>query len=252
MPKPTSEPSLGYAEPLQTMTNASRVTRGGVTYLLPEPTLRADEVIHSLRIGGSRYFFAERSSEQGSHVEGSLKPSTARPWLRASNANDETRGSLRAGPVSAAELAKMWATLDLGERDDLRVAALFILLSMGLRKSEVVALNFSDLTDEGAALSLRIRGSRVNGGQDRSVSVETAAECGVLRRYVSVEHRDTQYQETPLLWTLGRHGICRRMRITSHALSYWVSQLQRRAGIARRLSPHAFRRAWLAAGIAPR
>ncbi len=40
------------------------------------------------------------------------------------------------------------------------------------------------------------------------------------------------------------------MRITSHALSYWVTQLQRRAGIGRRLSAHAFRRAWLAEGIA--
>ena len=252
MPSHTSEQhGIGYGDSDPTMSNANSVTRGGVTYLVPEPKLRADEVIHSLRIGGSRYFFAERIPKEGGAAEPATRTGSVRPWLRTSNANDANRGSLRAGPVSSEELAKMWATLDLGERDDLRVAALFILLSVGLRKSEIVALNFSDLTEEGSALRLRIRGSRVNGGQERSVTFDADARCGVLRRYLSVEHRETQYHDTPLLWTLGRHGICRRMRITSHALSYWVSQLQRRAGIARRLSPHAFRRAWLAEGIAP-
>jgi site-specific recombinase XerD len=114
-----------------------------------------------------------------------------------------------------------------------------------------VALNFADLSPDGGTLRLRVRGSRANGGQERFVSFETDAQCAVLQRYLSVEHRDTQYHDAPLLWTLGRHGTCRRVRITSHALSYWVSQLQRRAGIERRLSPHSFRRAWLAAGIAP-
>lgn len=144
----------------------------------------------------------------------------------------------------------MWATLRLSDRDDLRVAALFILLSAGLRKSEIVALNFGDLLDEAGSLRLRVRGSRVNGSQERIVSFDADPRSAVLRRYLGVEHRETQYQDAPLLWTLGRHGTCRRVRITSHALSYWVSQLQRRAGIERRLSPHSFRRAWLAAGIA--
>ena len=145
----------------------------------------------------------------------------------------------------------MWATLDLAERDDLRVAALFILLSAGLRKSEIVALNFGDVSEEHGGLSLRVRGSRANGNQERTVALDPDEKCGVFLRYLNTEHRETQYQDAPLLWTLGRHGTCRRVRITSHALSYWVSQLQRRAGIVRRLSPHSFRRAWLAAGIAP-
>jgi len=238
------------------MSNASMVTRGGVTYLVPEPTLRADEIIHSLRIGGARYFFAERipSGSIANDTPPKSRPTSPRPWLRTSTANDASRGlvgSLRAGPVSADELAKMWGTLDLEERDDLRVAALFILLSAGLRKSEIVALNFGDLAEDRGSLRLRVRGSRANGGQERVVTFDEDAKCAVLLRYLSIEHRETQYHEAPLLWTLGRHGTCRRVRITSHALSYWVSQLQRRAGIARRLSPHSFRRAWLAAGIAP-
>ena len=233
------------------MSDASRITRGGITYLVPEPTLRADEVIHSLRIGGSRYFFAERI--QPADIANDT-PSEARPsqWLRASKANDEGRfglGGRRGDLVSGEELTRMWSTLDLASRDDLRVAALFILLCAGLRKSEIVALNFGDLLEEGGVLQLRVRGTRANGHQERVVSFESEPKLGVLRRYLSLEHRETQYFDAPLLWTLGRHGTCRRVRITTHALSYWVSQLQRRAGIDRRLSPHAFRRAWLAAGL---
>jgi site-specific recombinase XerD len=236
------------------MTNSSNVVvkRGGVTYLVPEPTLRADEVIHSLRIGGSRYFFAERMPEQaGNDTPGPTRgaPST---WLRASKANDESRPTSvasRGGVVSGEELASMWATLDLSERDDLRVAALFILLCAGLRKSEIVALNFEDLSEEQGLLRLRVRGTRANGQQERVIAFDGDPKLDALRRYVSLEHRETQSLDAPLLWTLGRHGACRRVRITTHALSYWVSQLQRRAGIERRLSPHAFRRAWLAAGL---
>ncbi|HEY1536289.1 MAG TPA: site-specific integrase, partial [Polyangiaceae bacterium] len=130
-----------------------------------------------------------------------------------------------------------------------RVAALFILLCAGLRKSEIVALNFGDLLDERGTLQLRVRGTRANRQQERVISFDGEPKLDVLRRYLSAEHRETESLEAPLLWTLGRHGTCRRVRITTHALSYWVSQLQRRAGIERRLSPHAFRRAWLAAGL---
>lgn len=236
------------------MSNSSSITRGGVTYLVPQPTLRADEVIHSLRIGGSRYFFAERipaeniGNDAPSQVRSSPAPS---PWLRASKANDENRPAptTRAGIVSGEELAAMWATLDLADRDDLRVAALFILLCAGLRKSEIVALNFGDLLEERGTIQLRVRGTRANGQLERVICFEGDPKLDVLRRYLSAEHRETQYPDAPLLWTLGRHGTCRRVRITTHALSYWVSQLQRRAGIERRLSPHAFRRAWLAAGL---
>ena len=233
------------------MSNASTITRGGVTYLVPQPTLRADEVIHSLRVGGMRYFFAERIPT-GSIANDTPAKSRGGSWLGTTNSNDAGRTPafpVRAGPVSTHELDKMWATLNLAKRDDLRVAALFLLLTAGLRKSEIVALNFGDLKDEGGRLQLVVRGSRANGSQERVVTLDADPRCEVLRRYLHLEHRETQYHDAPLLWTLGRHGTCRRVRITSHALSYWVSQLQRRAGIERRLSPHSFRRAWLAAGI---
>ena len=145
----------------------------------------------------------------------------------------------------------MWETLDLTDRDDVRVAALFILLREGLRKNEIVHLNLGDLSDEHGVLRLRVRGSRENGRDGRVVSFENHPKSPILRRYLAFEHTEMQYVDAPLFWTLGRHGTCRRVRITSHALSYWVTQLQRRAGIERRLSPHAFRRAWLAEGIAP-
>jgi integrase len=237
------------------MSNASYlVTRGGVTYQVPEPTLRADEVIHSLRIGAARYFFAERIPPVSiANDAQSSTPSSAvsRTWARASNTNDQRRTSYgRARAVSNDELSRMWETLDLNDRDDVRVAALFILLREGLRKNEIVRLNLGDLTDDPSALRLRVHATRENGREARVVSFENSAKNAILRRYLAFEHKETQYQDAPLFWTLGRHGTCRRVRITSHALSYWVTQLQRRAGIERRLSPHAFRRAWLAEGIA--
>lgn len=143
----------------------------------------------------------------------------------------------------------MWSTLALNDRDDVRVAALFILLREGLRKNEIVGLNRGDLTAGVQTLRLRVRGTRENGREARVVSFEDPTQCGVLRSYLAFEHKETEYLDAPLFWTLGRHGTCRRVRITSHALSYWVTQLQRRAGISPRLSPHAFRRAWLAEGI---
>ncbi len=232
---------------------ANRVTRGGITYMVPEPTLRADEVIHSLRVGGSRYFFAERVA--AANVLNDEPPRPARPpgaWLRTSKANDENRqASLphRATLISAAEMAKMWATLDLQVRDDLRVAALFTLLCAGLRKNEIVALNFGDLREASGGFCLHVRGSRANRQQAREVSFVDDPKRDALAKYLRLEHCDTQSMDAPLLWTLGRHGTCQRGRITTHALSYWVSQLQRRSGIERRLSPHSFRRAWLAAGV---
>jgi len=238
------------------MSNASNlVTRGGVTYQVPEPTLRADEVIHSLRIGAARYFFAERippasiANDTPSQTHSSPVP---RSWARASNTNDQRRGPHRgrARAVSGDELARMWETLDLADRDDVRVAALFILLREGLRKNEIVRLNLGDLTDDPSALRLRVQATRENGREARVVCFENSPKTAILRRYLAFEHKETQYLDAPLFWTLGRHGTCRRVRITSHALSYWVTQLQRRAGIERRLSPHAFRRAWLAEGIA--
>ena len=34
-----------------------------------------------------------------------------------------------------------------------------------------------------------------------------------------------------MFWTLGRHGRCRRTRITGHAVSYWLEQVRRRGGL---------------------
>jgi len=247
-----------WAESHMSKTNLV-VTRGGVSYEVPEPTLRADEVVHSLRIGSARYFFAERvpaaaiANDAPRALGGeSLQAHAAvmpRSAARAANVNSRAATARRASAVTSEELTRMWQTLDLSDRDDVRVAALFILLREGLRKNEIVRLNWSDLTDEGGSLQLRVIGAVENGREPRVVRFMEPLQCAVLRRYLALEHSQTQYADSPLFWTLGRHGTCRRVRITSHALSYWVTQLQRRAGIERRLSPHAFRRAWLAEGI---
>ncbi|HEX3776895.1 MAG TPA: site-specific integrase [Polyangiaceae bacterium] len=236
------------------MSKASTVvTRGGVKYEVPEPTLRADEVVHSLRIGAACYFFTARAvanSITREPANGTKPRPIARVWPSAVHANDAPRSTpRRASAISSEEHARMWATLDSSDRDDLRVAALFLLLREGLRKNEIVRLNLGDLSDHGEQIRVVVRGGGESGRTSRLVEFDDPDRVELLRRYAASEHGEPRDLAAPLFWTLGRHGACRRVRITSHALSYWVTQLQRRAGITRRLSPHAFRRAWLAEGI---
>jgi len=195
----------------------SVITRGGVTYQIrkPEPSTAA-EVVHWLKVGRTYYRVARR-------LEGD-------------------RRTRRAEQREPEELSKMRASLDLNDRDDVRAGALLAALCSGVRKRELVNLDVRDVVDLGNALTLRIRpAEQGRRAPERLVNV-LGENAELLRRYLAREHIALEAPESPLFWTLGRHGRCRRTRITGHAVTYWVGQIRRRSGIEERLTPRSFRR----------
>ncbi len=199
------------------------ITRGGVTYQIPrsEPA-QAHPAVRLLHVADPEYTLDDRRSAENG------------------NAESPSRGS--------AALARLKSVLDLRDPDDLRAAAILAVLSVGIRKNELIALDFSDLSDSGGALELRIRRAHVKSRvRERSV-VLTAEAASLLRRYwlrqrtsrhaQALTEQDARQgsEAQPLFWTLGRHGLCRRTRITGHAVNYWLEQLRRRGGFDERLT----------------
>ena len=69
----------------------------------------------------------------------------------------------------------------------------------------------------------------------------TPEAASLVRRYWARERLAQQPPEAPLFWTLGRHGRCRRTRVTGHAVNYWLEQLRRRGGLEGRLTSRSLR-----------
>jgi site-specific recombinase XerD len=204
---------------VKSMTEACvAITRGGVTYQIPKPA-RAQKVqaFDWLRIGDNSHRIAEPATAEN----GNAGP----PATHAS----EVLGRLR-------------NTLDLADEDDLRASAMLAVLGAGVRKNELCALDVGDLREVDGALALSIR-RRDQPSRARERLVLLGAETSaLLRRYWVHERLAQQPSDAPLFWTLGRHGRCRRTRVTGHAVVYWLEQLRRRAGLTQRLTSRALRR----------
>ena len=185
------------------------ITRGGVTYQITKPVR--------------------------------LDPSHAVPWLAlaepvAQNGNAEA-------PVSRGThvLSRLRNTLDLTDQDDLRAGAMLAVLCAGLRKNELVGLDVGDVSEVDGSLALRVRPVRAqNARAARWVPLSPEA-ASLVRRYWARERLAQQPPEAPLFWTLGRHGRCRRTRVTGHAVNYWLEQLRRRGGLEGRLTSRSLR-----------
>ena len=188
------------------------VTRGGVTYQVPSTT----------------------------------RPANSAPiWLRAADRTAVVQNGNAASHATAV-LARLRGMLDLRDRDDLRAAAILAVLSAGVRKNELINLDATDLRDSEGVLTLRIRRTRSESRvRERSVQLPSDA-AALLRRYWArerlqssqrvAEPLETEPGGSPLFWTLGRHGRCRRTRITGHAVNYWLERLRRRMGLEQRLT----------------
>jgi site-specific recombinase XerD len=151
----------------------------------------------------------------------------------------------RRGP-SHAVLSRLRNTLDLTDQDDLRAGAILAVLCAGLRKNELVTLDVRDVSEVDGVLCLYVRRSRgPSRSQERMVPLG-ADGASLLRRYCIRERLAQQAPDAPLFWTLGRHGRCRRTRITGHAVNYWLEQLRRRGGLERRLTSRSLRQTLVA------
>jgi site-specific recombinase XerD len=193
------------------------ITRGGVTYQVPRPASAPKvQAFDWLRIGDDSHRVTEPA--------------------RAENGN--------AGPVTHASevLARLRNTLDLADEDDLRAGAMLAVLCAGVRKNELVGLDVGDLREVDGVLGLSIRRTRQPSRAKVRLVLLGAETSALLRRYWVHERLAQQPPEAPLFWTLGRHGRCRRTRVTGHAVVYWLEQLRRRAGLTQRLTSRALRR----------
>jgi site-specific recombinase XerD len=194
------------------------ITRGGVTYRIPKATGSEASAPAWLHASEPSYVVAPAAAENGNALP----------------------------PPASAVLARLRNTLDLRDRDDLRAAAILAVLCAGVRKNELIALDAADLSEVDGVLTLRIRRLRSESRvRERSVQVPPDA-ASLLRRYWARERVQASAaaplataaasDQTPLFWTLGRHGRCRRTRITGHAVNYWLEQLRRRLGLDQRLT----------------
>jgi integrase len=195
------------------------ITRGGVTYQIKKPVRpSAADVVHWLKVGDEYYRIAEPAGAQNGNA--------GEPSTRAS-----------------VMLTRLLGTLDLSDKDDLRAGAILAVLCAGIRKHELVGLDVGDVREIDGVLSLCVRRTRRGSRAQERVVVLGPENAAMLRDYWVREHLAQQGRDEPLFWTLGRHGRCRRTRITGHAVNYWLEQLRRRGGIEQRLTSRSFGRA---------
>jgi integrase len=195
------------------------VTRGGVTYQIKKSVRpRAAEGVHWLRVGDEYYRIAEPAGAENGNA--------GQPNTRAS-----------------VVLTRLLGTLDLSDEDDLRAGAILAVLSAGIRKHELVGLDVSDVREVDGMLSLRVRRTRKGSRARERLVVLGPENAALLRDYWVKGRLGLEDAVAPLFWTLGRHGRCRRTRITGHAVNYWLEQLRRRSGLEQRLTSRSFGRA---------
>jgi site-specific recombinase XerD len=146
-------------------------------------------------------------------------------------------------PVSRAThvLSRLRNTLDLTNQDDLRAGAMLAVLCAGLRKNELVGLDVGDVSEVDGSLALRVRPPRAPNGRAARLVPLSAEAASLLRRYWARERLAQMAPDAPLFWTLGRHGRCRKTRVTGHAVNYWLEQLRRRGGLEGRLTSRSLR-----------
>jgi integrase/recombinase XerC len=144
----------------------------------------------------------------------------------------DTRGPGDAGWVKLLAAAEVQAEAsDVGVRDR---AILRLLRGLGLRRSELVALDLADV--ELSTSRLWITGK---GRSDKEVLTIPVRAYQALLEWVEVRGR----WEGPLFCRLDRaagDGLCRG-RITDQSVYKLVKRLGERAGLARRVSPHQLR-----------
>ena len=193
------------------------ITRGGVTYQIPRATPREpSNGVHWLSVAGQSF--------------------------RAPQPDVAQNGN--GGPASPGSevLALLRSSLDLTDQDDLRAGAILAVLCAGVRKNELLSLDVADLSEVDGVMRLRIRRAHEQSRVKERVVPLAADAASLLRRYRARERLSQQAADAPLFWTLGRHGRCRRTRITGHAVNYWLEQLRRRAGIEERLTSRTLRK----------
>ena len=181
-----------------------------------------------------------------SHKTATAAVATWRELRSPEAANDIVAGLpalSRSLPKDPEEIAKLRATLDLKQPSDLRAAAMLVMLSLGLHKRELVALDVSDIVTIGSVVcvSLKSRARRDKGKQTFLPVI--GAEARVLRLYLERQHDEAAALTSPLFYSIEHGREDRLARASANSISYWLLELRLRARAVfkRNSAPHAAR-----------
>ncbi|HEY6078092.1 MAG TPA: hypothetical protein VIW29_04780 [Polyangiaceae bacterium] len=162
-------------------------------------------------------------------------PAQAASWreLRSPPAANDTRAGMiplsRRLPKDPRELAQLHATLDLSQAADLRAAAMLVMLGLGLRKHELVALDVSDVVTVGAVVCVAVKSrARETRGEQTFLPV-TGRDARLLRQYLAQQHDEAAALTSPLFHCIEHGRVDRLQRTSANSVSYWLLELRLRA-----------------------
>jgi site-specific recombinase XerD len=158
-------------------------------------------------------------------------------------ANDVVAGLPALGrslPRDPHEIAQLRAKLDLKKPSDLRAAAMLVMLTLGLHKRELVALDVSDIVTIGSVVCVAVKNrARRDQGKQRFLPV-FGGGARLLRLYLGRQQAEAAALTSPLFYDVqhGREG--RLTRASANSISCWLLELRMRAGaeIKRGRAPH--------------
>jgi integrase len=152
--------------------------------------------------------------------------------LRSPGPANDTESRLvslgRAVPKSSQELKALAEQLDLRQPADLRAAALLVLLELGLRKREIVALDTADLVRVGNIVCVKVRSRARGKGAPPSLLPVLGAPARTLRSY-RIFRRASGGDALPLFCSIHHGRRAEGQRITANAINYWLLELRLRA-----------------------
>ena len=170
------------------------------------------------------------------HVRSLKNPTSREPsWrdLRSPPAANDIRNGLvplsRSLPRNLEEIALLRATLDPKQPNELRAAAMLVMLGLGLKKRELVALDVSDVVLVGSVVCLSVKSRKRRAQGKQTFLPVIGAEARILKAYITRQHDEAAPLTAPLFYSV-EHGQADRLRrITASAVSYWLLELRLRA-----------------------
>ena len=132
-----------------------------------------------------------------------------------------------------------------GKRD---YAILKIMFNTGLRKQEVCNLRIGDLQPFNNQPCILVRGK---GNQERRQPIGNTSLLQSIKEYRSAIKSSPSLTtpESPLFFTLGKHGPWKQKGLTPSAVDELVRKYARKALIKKRITPHSLRHTFATLGL---
>ncbi len=140
--------------------------------------------------------------------------------------------------IDAKTMKRLLDTPDRRSKQGLRDKAVLLLLSLGLRRGEVCALNHNDFDALGW---LHVRTLKQGLPRKVRLTPEIVAAIESYRQNKQKWHHQVENREA-LFHTLGKHGPWPRKRLTPMAVNGLLTRALRSAGVnGQNITPHSFR-----------